>query len=156
MAKQKLFNIDQDGSKLIVTYQDGEKAELDVATLAKETQERGMYHGFKQKLGDAAANAKGDLNYAKANIGAVIEALADGEWSRRGGGAGNSLLIEAVARVKKYDIAKAREAVEALSEEDRKALAKASKIAKAMLEIKQERLEAKAKDSEEDDALDLV
>lgn len=158
MAKRNsLFTIEQKGTKLTVTYSDGKKDELDTAKLSQDIRDQGMYHGFKQKLADSAASAKGDLNYAKAAIGGVIEALAQNEWNRRGGGAfGGNLLAEAVARVKGYSVEEAREKLAALTDDERDALKKAKPIVAATLAIKAERLEGRKADEAESDAMKLV
>lgn len=154
MAKSKLFTIETVGEKLVVTYADKSMDELNVNELKDEIQQLALYHGLKQKLGDSAANAKGDLAFAKASIGGVIDALTGGDWNRRGGGTGGTLIIEAIARVKDITEAEAREKWTALSEEDQEAVKKADSIKAAMAAIRAERAAAKAERN--DEGLDLL
>ncbi len=153
MAKAKLFTIETIKDQLVVTYADGVKDTLDVKALDDKIKELGMYHGFKQKLGDSAANAKGDLNYAKASIGGVIEALTQKEWNRRGGGTGGTLLIEAIARIKEIDESEARSKLAALTDQQVDQLKKADSVKAMILTIKTERAQPS---DDGDEALDLI
>ena len=156
MAKQKLFQITRDGNKLVVVYADETRETLDVEKLKESITDQLLFHGAKQKLADSAASAKGDLGFAKAAIGATIEALNGGEWTRRGGDAtGGTILVEAIARIKGYDVATARQKLADLTKEERDNLKKSPTVKKVMLEIQAEKL-AERDDEQDDDAINLV
>lgn len=155
MTKNTVAVIDQNKDAIVISFadKDGTKLEFNPQELSQEMKDRLMYHGAIQKIRDSYAGAKGDTNLAIANASSVIEGLLAGEWNRRGGGTGGTLLVEAIARIKGYEQSEAREKVAELSEEQREALKKSPTVAAAIAEIQAERRKAKGGD---DSALDLI
>ena len=64
-----------------------ETASIDLAALGTSIVEALALHGLKQKIADAASQAK-TPDEAKASMQKAIDALIAGEWSSRGGGEG--------------------------------------------------------------------
>ena len=122
---------------------------VDAATLSKDIQQQAMMHGLKQKIGDAAAAAKGTPPVERhAAMMVVVEALARGEWNakRATGGAGDGLVVEALARAYGKTLAWADAQIDALAVklkvERKVAVAKfkmADKVAAKIVEIMAER-----------------
>lgn len=75
---------------------------LDTSKLSSEVSTRALGHGLLQKIGDAYAGAKGDVNEAIESAQSVIEQLLAGEWmgEREAAGPQPSLVAEAVVRAK--------------------------------------------------------
>lgn len=153
MAKQSVATSNVDNGKVVFDFANGSRVVAEASDFADNIKEQLMFHGLVQKLRDSFAGSKGDANYAQAQCEATLEALKAGDWNRRGGGTGGTLLAEAVARVKGIDIADARVKVGELTEEQRESLKKAPSIVAATLEIQAERKQAKGGD---DSALDLI
>lgn len=115
-------------------------------------QRAAMFHGFNQKIRDAAAGFSRDNDYAGAYaaMGSVLDTLLSGLWNAKGGASGESDLAQAVANLKKITIEKASAAVRALDEDQLKALRGKASIKAELLRIKAERA-AKVADAAEDD-----
>lgn len=159
-----------------VTYTDDGKMLFDVAgykvitfdpsKASAECRTEAMFHGFEQRLRDAAAIQRDDetgLPATPADKGARIERLRDHyesgatEWALVGGGGGNrSLTIEAIARVKGWDYERAEAMVgefakKQFSDDTKKALAyfrKGKAVMEAMDAIRKERMPAPALDAD--------
>lgn len=154
MAKNAIAQSDVVKGKLVFTFANDARVEIDPAKISDEIRDQLVMHGLTQKIRDSFAGAKGDVNFAVAQAEGVVEALLAGEWNRRGGGAfGGNLLAEAVARLKGIEIGEARQRLAELTDDQREALKKASSVKKAILEIKAERANAS---DEDDSALDVL
>ena len=129
---------------------------VDAATLDKAIQQQAMMHGLKQKICDAAAASKGTPEVERhAAMMIVYEAIARGEWNakRAAGGAGDGLVVEALARAYGKTLAWADAQIDALAVKlkvERKiAVAKfkmADKVAAKIVEILAERAGGNADD----------
>jgi antitoxin component of MazEF toxin-antitoxin module len=120
-------------------------------------QRAAMFHGFNQKVRDAAAGFSKDGDYAGAYaaMGNVLETLQSGLWNAKGGASGESDLAQAVANLKKIDLEKASAAVRALDEDQLRALRGKASVKAELLRIKAERA-ARVADAAEDDEEDIL
>lgn len=129
---------------------------VDAATLSKDIQQQAMMHGLKQKICDAAAASKGTpASERHAAMMIVYEAIARGEWNakRQAGGAGEGLVVEALARAYGKTLAWADAQIDALAVklkvERKVAVAKfkmSDKVAAKIVEILAERAGGDADD----------
>lgn len=111
--------------------------------------EMALVHGFKQKIADAAAIARNTETGAAATIAGkrdamqkVVDQLNDGEWNAvRTGGTGNvgGLLAQAIANIKKMDIAKVREFLKSKTKAQRDAIGAKPEFAEEMARLWKER-----------------
>ena len=91
---------------------------VDAGTLSKDIQQQAMMHGLKQKICDAAAASKGTPAVERhAAMMVVYEAIAKGDWNakRATGGAGDGLVVEALARAYGKTLAWADAQIDALA-----------------------------------------
>lgn len=107
-----------------------------------------IVHGLNAKIGDKFASAK-DLTDAEIvdGISDVIKNLKSGIFNATGGGSGSSILAEAIARVRKVEVAVAKALVDKLDDEQLKNVSSNASIKKAIADIKAERAAAVAKAS---------
>lgn len=141
MKSNSVMVSDIRGDTLMFTFRDGRELVLDAGKLADSVRTRAMMHGLKQKIGDAAAIARGDggrsatLDDKYAAMMAVRDALVEGEWERRGEGMG-TLLVRALAIVyPDKDRAKLAEWVKTKSTAERRALETRADVAAAIVQI---------------------
>ncbi len=141
----------------VFTLGNGKVLKADPREYPEEIRTGLMYHGLMQKIGDAAAgySKPGDYSGALAEMAAVHEALLAGQWKREGVGGGINLddLAEAIAKLKKVDLKKAKAVVETATSEKRREWAGQAKVAVIMSECRLRRLKEKAK--EEDEELEI-
>ena len=144
MARIKRIHVDTDQGTVTFAWANGTADTFAVSAVPDTIQRRLAIHGLAQKLADAHAGAD-DVAAARAATMAVWDALREGAWTKRPDGTGaDSLLVAAVARVKRCDTATAAAAVARLDADRRKALARHPAIAAAMAAIRAERLAARA------------
>lgn len=128
---------------LIFALGNGKRIVFNPANCTEKIRDVAMYHGFSQKIGDSVSGmSKGEeYSAAMARMGAVIEALEAGHWNV---GKTEELgsLIEAIASVKKLDVALVEKAVIEASAEQRKAWAAHKAVRAKMLQIEADRLKA--------------
>lgn len=120
--------------------------------LSEEMQARGLEHGITQKLRDSFAGVKGNAKDAFANASEVWDNLTKGLWSTKGeGGDGASALyVEALCRMKGWEIEVGRPKIMAMPEEWRKAAQKDPGVGAVISQIRLERAQeavAKARDA---------
>lgn len=155
MARQTIAQSDVIGGKLVFTFSNGNKVEIDPKQLSDEIRDQLVMHGLTQKIRDSFAGAKGNVAEAEASASGVVEALLAGEWNRRGGGGyGGNLLAEAIAEIKEIDIGEARQRLAELTEDQIDALKKSKTVKAKILEIKARR--AKPDADGDDSALDAL
>lgn len=163
MAARKLEkSIDLETNELTLGFTSGESVSVKMSDFPDEIVHQLALHGLSQKATDATAGK--DPEESEERVRAVLSALQAGDWTVRGSGGGSgggagriTLLVEAVARIKNIEVEAAKDAVAALSEDQKKALQKAASVKAMVLTIKQERLAKQpASEEESDDALDLV
>lgn len=137
------------------TFGNGTVLTLDPADLSADIQEDLMFHGALQKIGDSYAGAKGNYDEAVASARSVIEQLLAGEWkaARAAGEAKprGTELASAIAQIKGIELAAAVAAVEAMSDEQRKAVRNHPKIKVVIAELRAAKLRKAA-----DEASDLA
>ena len=128
---------------------------VDLAELSEEMQQELMIHGALQKIGDSYSSAGGDFAFGIAAAEKVIENLRNGAWGSTRAGSGESKkssgeLATALASLQGKDVATVAAALEAATDEQRKALrahpAVRAKIAELRAEKAKEAL-AKAGDA---------
>lgn len=143
MARIKRIITNPDQGTVTFAWANGEADTFAVGDLPEGIQHRLALHGLAQKLADAHAGAD-DVAAARAATTAVWETLQAGEWTKRPADTGAALLVAAVARVKRCDVAEAAAAVERLPADRRKALERHPAVRAAMAAIRAERLAARA------------
>jgi len=147
-----------------ITFILGEKEKsLEIGILSEEIKNQALFHGLKQKIGDAAAIPRNELTGKSATteekwqaISEMIDRLSNGIWNvgREGGSNISILLIKAL-----YEFYKGEKSMEYirknLSEktpQERKALSLNPKIAKIIQKLEAEQVKNLSIDS--DDLLD--
>lgn len=113
---------------LVVTFSfgNGQIRSLDLATLSDEMRDNLAVHGALQKIGDSYASAGGDYAFAMAAADKVIENLQNELWgTARTTGEGKKAsgeLASALASLQGKDVAEVTLALEAATDEQKKAL----------------------------------
>lgn len=148
MAARKLEkNVDPEKNTFTVGFTSGATRTVKVSDIPEEIVTQLALHGLSQKATDAGAGK--DAEETETRVNAVLDALLAGDWTTRGEGTGGAsrptLVAEAVARLKKIELADAIEKVKALPDDKRKALQASPSVQQAIAEIKLERAKAKAK-----------
>lgn len=161
VKKEKFLEVTPDFENQQITFAlgDGQNIVFPLGSVSQDIVTKALYHGFNQKIRDAAASFGKEKDYDGAfeAMQKVVDNLQAGNWN--GGGAGGSgVILEdlayAIATMKGADMAKAMAVVKAASTDQRKVWAKNAKIAKLMADAKAARL-AKAADDAEDLDIDL-
>lgn len=152
----KFLEVKQRGAMLVFAFGNGTKVEFDPARTSGEIQRQAMYHGYNQKIRDAAAGFSKDRDYAGAarEMQQVIDSLYAGSWNRAGGGTSGVVmqdLADALATLRGVAPAKALAAVEKATPEQRATWAKNAKVAALMAEARAKRLAEAAKGASDDD-----
>lgn len=142
-------------------FGNGTTVSLDVNELSADQQFNLMMHGLMQKCGDSYASAKGDFALGVASVQKVCDQLLNDQWvaSRASGGEGkprSSELALALANIKKLDIAAVTAAVDAATDEQRKAWRKHPAIAAEIARMRAEKAAARAKAAETTDTADTL
>jgi hypothetical protein len=160
--KVKFLEVEENDMILTFTLGDGQVIEFDYQTVNEEMRDKAMLHGFNQKIRDAAAgfsDAKGtkgtgdDYDGAFEAMTSVIEALQNGDWTRKGstgGLRGLKYLPAAIARIKGVSEEKAAKAVAAATQEQKVSWMKNPTIAAHIAQIMADALKAKAAGSDLD------
>lgn len=124
-------------------FGDGRLLSFNVDGLSDDIKRELLFHGVMQKVGDAAAGVKGNYDEGVANCGRVIEQLQAGQWTAtRGGGEAKPRvtdLANAIARLKGIEVETALSAVEAATDEQRKAWRALPAVKLEMARIREER-----------------
>lgn len=147
--KVKFCEKSTEGTIARFTFGNGTTLELDVSSLEEDIQRELMLHGALQKIGDSYAGAAGDYDFAISNAQKVIDNLIAGNWKAARAASGESKprtteLAEAIARIKGIDVAQASAIVEALSDEQRKAIRAKETVKATIAQIRYEKAQAKA------------
>lgn len=125
-AKIKFCEKSSEGSVVTFAFGNGTSLTLDLATLSDEMRDNLMIHGALQKIGDSYASAGGDYAFAIASAEKVMENLQAGNWGNvRAAGEGKAKtgeLASALAALQGKDVAEVAAALEAATDEQRKAL----------------------------------
>ena len=130
-----------------------------LASIPNEIKTRLCLHGLSQKLGDSYAGAESVAD-AFAAATRVLKDLVEGNWktAREGGTGGvrTTLLAEALARVasaqtgEEVTVEQAREVIEGMNDDEKKAVRNDSAIQVSISEIKLERAQADAAEKPSD------
>ena len=126
VKKIKFCEKTSEGMVVTFTFGNGEVRTLDLSTLSDEMRDNLAVHGALQKIGDSYASAGGDYAFAIASAEKVMENLQADMWgSARGTGEGKQKtgeLATALALLQGKDVAEVTAALEAASDEQKKAL----------------------------------
>lgn len=132
------------------TFGNGTTISINVRELPEEQQFNLMMHGMLQKGGDSFASAKGDYDFATAALEKVVNQLKNDQWVASRASSGESKpksteLAAALARVKSIeDVSVVQAAVEAATDDQRKAWRAHPLVAKAIADIRAEKAAARA------------
>ena len=151
----KFIEVKVASGRLVFALGNGTRIEFDPARVSDDIRKQAMFHGFNQKIKDAAAgfSKANDFAGAAKAMGAVIDALHDNSWNRKGGGErGVDLedLATAISRVRNVDFEKAYSAVSKAEPTARKAWAANARVAQIMAELRLERAKAAAESATDD------
>lgn len=157
VEEKKIKFCEKSGEGTVASFKfgNGHIITLDLAELSEEIQQELMLHGALQKIGDSYASAGGDFAFAIAAADKVIDNLRNGLWgsTRAGSGEGKKTsgeLVTALAQLQNKEVAEVIAALEAATDEQRKAIrahpAVKAKIAELRAQKAQEAL-AKAGDA---------
>lgn len=150
--------IDTDARTVTWEFSDGEQIVFDLTKVSPEIFTHHALHGASQRGGDSYSG-ESDLAVAKAKLKAVIERAYAGEWRavREGSGGGRITdLAQAIATITKRSIEEVVAMLVEKSDEDKKNLRKNPHVKRALLKIKEQRLERElAEASGEDEALNF-
>ena len=151
MAKKATKSISEDGSILSFEFhEDGVDAlSATITELDEEIIARLAMHGLSAKMGDSYAGVE-KISECREAANRVWEDLVAKNWTTRVAGAGGpriTQLAEALSRVamgrgKELTVDQAVTAVDAMPDEQKKALRKVPAIKEAIAQIKIERLQA--------------
>ena len=126
---KKVKFCDKSSEGVIVSFKFGNGTELslDLSTLSEDMQTELMCHGALQKIGDSYASAGGDYAFAVAAAEKVIANLQNDMWgaARTSSGGGKKSVGElatALAQLQGKDVAEVAAALEAATDEQRKAV----------------------------------
>lgn len=115
-----------EGSVLTFKFGNGEVLTLDMDELSEEIVKDLAIHGALQKIGDSYASAGGDYAFAMAAASKVMQNLRDGNFnSARAAGEGKQKigeLAQALAELQSKPVSEVTLALEAASDEQKKAL----------------------------------
>lgn len=125
--KPRFCDKSSEGTVVKFTFGNGVVLSLDLSEIPEDTQQDLMVHGALQKIGDSYSSAGGDFAFAQAAAEKVIENLRAGLWGAARTGSGESKksvgeLASAVAALQGKDVAEVALALEAATDEQRKAV----------------------------------
>ena len=139
-------------------FGNGKKLECDSNKIPEETRKQLMLHGVSQKVGDSFAGVKGNFVEGITNAQSTIDQLYAGVWlADREGDARPRLaeLAEAIARIKQVPLEAATKAVEAGTDDQRKAWRSNAKVKAVIAQVRAEKA-AKALEEAGEQTLDIV
>lgn len=144
--KQKFLEVKTNGGRLVFVLGNGQKLIFDPAQCNEDIRQQAMFHGFNQKIRDAAAGFSKEKDFAGAigDMNAVMEALYGGDWNRKGGATGTNLedLANAIARFKNVTFERAMAAVAKGTPEQRAEWMKNKTVAAFAAQARADRLAA--------------
>lgn len=143
------------------TFGNGTVVECDTSTLSDEQKFNLMMHGLLQKVGDSYASAKGDFTFGIAAAQKVVGQLANDQWTASHASAGEGTpktgeLAQAIANLKKLDVATVTTAVNAATDDQRKAWRKNAAIAAEIARMRAEKAAARAATAETAGSVDDI
>lgn len=137
-----------DGNTLTFVWADETTTKVDLSELPQNIIDRAVIHGLSQKLGDSYSGASGDVRQAQMMFIDTLNALQEGDWNRKGGGAASGgIWVEALAQAAGEEIETALAKWNDMDEETRKSIRKHPQVKLAKAEIEMERAKAKAADA---------
>lgn len=127
VKKIKFAEKTSEGTVLSFKFGNDTVLTVDLSELSEEMQQNLMVHGALQKIGDSYASAGGDYAFAIAAAEKVIENLKNELWgsARTGSGEGKKSsgeLATALSLLQGKDVAEVAAALEAATDEQRKAV----------------------------------
>jgi hypothetical protein len=136
---------------------------LDVNSLTDEIKNQALFHGLKQKIGDAAAIPRNEMTGQSATtiekwqaINEMIDRLVNGQWNigREGGSNISILLVKALFEFYKGEksMEYIRKNLSEKTPQERKAISLNPKVAKIIAKLEAEQVKSLSIDS--DDLLD--
>lgn len=144
---------DLDTGVVYFAFGNGKTLEFDSNRCNEEIRKTLLLHGASQKIGDSFAGAKGNFNLGIQSAQDVIDQLYGGSWkAARGEGESRprlAELAEAIARIKSVQLERATAAVEAASDEQRKAWRSNAKVKSVIASIRAERAAKALEEAEE-------
>lgn len=135
---------------VLFEFADGRLITVTADDLSQAILEHAVWHGLKQKIGDAAALSRNPDTGRSATLDdkhdamlAVLEQLKSGHWNKPREGSGGStggLLAQAIANLRGKPVAAIREWLAGKSKEEQAALRANAKIAEEIARIQASRV----------------
>ena len=124
-----------------------EPLECSFSDFPSEIKEIAFRHGIKQKLSDAYADAKGDVDLAAGLVDALADRLITSkQWNLKGEGIGReTLLAKAMAEVTGQELAKVIAKLEGKTKAEKTAFRQHPQVAPVIARMEKERAEEKLK-----------
>lgn len=125
--KPKFCDKSAEGTVCSFKFGNGTTVSIDLSELSEEMQQELMVHGALQKIGDSYSSAGGDFAFGIAAAEKVVENLKNGTWGAVRTGSGESKkasgeLASALAALQGKEIEVVVAALEAATDEQKKAL----------------------------------
>jgi hypothetical protein len=136
---------DMDSGIVTFTFGNGEVVTCDSNQIPEDTRKQLMLHGISQKVGDSFAGVKGNYAEGIGNAKDTVTQLLAGVWkAAREDDARPRLaeLAEAIARIKQVPLEAATKAVEAGTEDQRKAWRSNAKVKAVIAQLRAEKAAA--------------
>lgn len=125
-TKIKFCEKTSEGTTVFFKFGNGTNLSLDLSSLSDEIREELMIHGALQKIGDSYSSAGGDYAFGVAAASKVIDNLSNGQFNAaRTAGEGKKSVGElatALASLQNKPVEEVALALEAATDEQRKAL----------------------------------
>lgn len=148
---------DLDEGKAYFTFGNNTELTLGLEEVPSDLHKRLALHGIIQKVGDSYASAKGNFNVAIEAAKSVIDQLKAGEWEGGGDEARPRLaeLASAIAALRNAPLEKVTAAVEAATDEQRKAWRSNAQVKAKIAQQRAEKAAKNAEGSKEEITIDL-
>ncbi len=120
-------------------WADGEQTTVRIDDFSDEMQHEFILHGMRQKFGDSYADAD-SISQARAQFTDAVQAVLGGNWNKRVIGVGITDLSNVISDLTGRSRAECLETLQAMPEDDVKALKKRKDVKAALARIRADRL----------------
>jgi hypothetical protein len=122
-----------------------EPLDIDLGAFPDDVMRIAAFHGIKQKISDSYAEAKGDIDFARASVQDMVKRLQGGEWNVGGTGvAKESLLAKALAELTGQDLSDCIAKLATKTKEEKAEMRKHPQLKPILLRMEAERAQERA------------
>lgn len=142
-----------DQDQLEFNFEDGKTSTYDILALPEEIKTQLMFLGATNKLRDSYSSAEGSCSVARGHLEKAFHNLEHGLWNASrasGSSSGLTELAEAIASLKKYEVAAVMATLEAMSKEEVANMRKHPQVKAKIAEIKAKRAKERMKEAQEE------